>query len=131
MSMHLHHLALYVRDLEAAKDFFCRYFDARPSAQYHNPKTTFRSYFLHFEKGADLELMTRSDLDLSAGQRPEKSCGYAHLCFALGSREAVDAKTAELKAAGFTLLNGPRVTGDGYYESVFSGIEGNLIELTV
>ncbi len=127
--MKIHHVALYVRDLEAAKDFFCRFFGAEPSALYHNPKTTFKSYFLHFDSGADLEVMTRDDL---SGVVPEdKQPGFAHLCFALGSREAVDAKTAQLQQAGFSLLNGPRVTGDGYYEAVFAGPEGNRLELTV
>lgn len=43
--MKIEHIALYVNDLEAAKDFFVRYFDAVPNAGYHNPRTDFRSYF--------------------------------------------------------------------------------------
>ncbi len=39
--------------------------------------------------------------------------------------------TARLKKDGYPLVNGPRVTGDGYYESVIEDPEGNLIELTV
>lgn len=31
---------------------------------------------------------------------------------------------------GYPLLNGPRTTGDGYYEAVIQDPEGNLIELT-
>jgi hypothetical protein len=38
--------------------------------------------------------------------------------FALGSAERVDALTARLKALGVPVLDGPRRTGDGYYESV-------------
>lgn len=45
--MKIEHVALYVNDLEAAKDFFVRYLDAVPNAGYHNPRTDFRSYF-HF-----------------------------------------------------------------------------------
>lgn len=33
--MKIEHIALYVNDLEAAKDFFVRYFDAVPNAGYH------------------------------------------------------------------------------------------------
>ena len=55
--MKIEHIALYVNDLEAAKDFFVRYFDAVPNAGYHNPRTDFRSYFLTFADGARLELM--------------------------------------------------------------------------
>ena len=35
--MKIEHVALYVNDLEAAKDFFVRYLDAVPNAGYHNP----------------------------------------------------------------------------------------------
>ncbi len=127
--MKIHHAALYVRNLEAAKDFFCHYFSAKPSALYHNQRTTFKSYFLHFDGTTALEIMTRDDL---SGDVPaDKTPGFTHLCFALGSREAVDAKMAQLQQGGFALLNGPRVTGDGFYEAVIAGPEGNLIELTV
>ena len=49
----------------------------------------------------------------------------------MGSRERVDALTAELRAAGYEVVSGPRITGDGYYESCIAVIEGNLIEITV
>lgn len=39
--------------------------------------------------------------------------------------------TKTLKEAGYPLLNGPRFTGDGYYESVISDPEGNHIEITI
>ena len=42
----------------------------------------------------------------------------------------MDALTAELRAAGYQIISGPRTTGDGYYESCIAVIEGNLIELT-
>ena len=57
--------------------------------------------------------------------------GYAHIAFSTGSREAVDALTARLKADGYEFTSGPRITGDGYYESCIAAVEGNLIELTV
>ena len=57
--------------------------------------------------------------------------GYAHIAFRVGSREKVDALTAELKADGYKVISGPRTTSDGYYESCIAAIEGNQIELTV
>ena len=54
-----------------------------------------------------------------------------HIAFRVGSREKVDALTAELKADGYKVISGPRTTGDGYYESCIAAIEGNQIELTV
>ena len=57
--------------------------------------------------------------------------GYIHLAFSLGSREAVDALTERLRQNGYPVLSGPRVTGDGYYESCVLDPEENQIELTV
>ena len=36
-----------------------------------------------------------------------------------------------LKDDGYTVADGPRTTGDGYYESCVIGFEGNQIEITV
>ena len=112
--MKIEHIALYVNDLEAAKDFFVRYFDAVPNAGYHNPRTDFRSYFLTFADGARLELMNKPGM--ADEPKPAARTGYAHIAFSVGSREKVDALTARLKADGLEVLSGPRTTGDGYYE---------------
>ena len=44
--MKLDHIALYVLDLEQAKDFFIRYFNATANDMYHNPSTGLKTYFL-------------------------------------------------------------------------------------
>jgi lactoylglutathione lyase len=127
--MKIDHVALYVCDLEGAKDFFVQYLGAQSNAGYHNVKTDFRSYFLTFDDSTRIELMTRprlADLD-----KPANRTGYIHLSFSVGSQEAVDALTARFKADGYEVIDGPRTTGDGYYESCIVGFEGNLIELTV
>ena len=127
--MKIEHIALYVNDLEEARNFFTKYFDAVSSEGYHNPKTDFRSYFLSFGDGARLEIMTRPDLTDSGVFL--NRFGYAHIAFSVGSAGAVDSLTARLKADGYTVISGPRTTGDGYYESCIVGFEGNLIEITV
>ena len=127
-AMKIEHAALYVRDLEAAKEFFTRWFGAQAGAEYHNRTTDFRSYFLTFEGGARLEIMTRPGLADGAGA---PAVGYAHLAFSVGSKETVDDLTARLKAAGYEVVSGPRTTGDGYYESCVAGPEGALVEITV
>ena len=126
--MRIEHIALYVHDLAAAKDFFLAYFQAKADGGYHNPNTGLRTYFLTFENGARLELMTRPGLAEGEGNAPHT--GYAHLAFALGSRTAVDALTDHLRADGYAVVNGPRVTGDSYYESCVLGPEGCVLELT-
>ena len=60
--MRIEHIAMYVNDLEAAKDFFVTYLDAKSNAGYHNVKTDFRSYFLTFDDGARLEIMNKPGL---------------------------------------------------------------------
>lgn len=127
--MKIEHIALYVNDLEAAKDFFCRYFAAKANDGYHNPRTDFRSYFLSFDDGSRLEIMHKPAL-VGLEKIPNRT-GYIHLAFSAGSRDAVDSLTRQLAADGYPTLSGPRVTGDGYYESCVLGFEGNLIEITV
>ena len=127
--MFIDHVAIYVNDLEAAKDFFIKYFAAVSGEIYRNEKTGFSSYFLGFENGAKLEIMNRPEIEKT--EKPLYNSGYAHLAFSLGSKNAVDALTEKLKTDGFEIISGPRTTGDGFYESAFIGIEGNIIELTV
>lgn len=127
--MRIEHVALYVRDLEAARSFFERYLGARAGAPYHNATTGFSSYFLSFEDGARLEIMTRPDIvDLD---KPATRTGYAHVAFSVGSAQEVDALTARLASDGYEVASGPRTTGDGYYESCVVALEGTLIEITV
>ena len=127
--MRIEHVALYVNDLDAAKQFFTRYFGARSNELYHNATTGFRSYFLSFDDGARLEIMTRPDMDDL--EKPLARTGFAHLAFSVGSPVAVDRLTAQLAADGYRVASGPRTTGDGYYESCIVALEGNQIEITV
>ena len=127
--MKIEHIALYVNDLNAARDFFIRYLGAVSNDGYHNAKTGFRSYFLCFEDGARLEIMKKPGV--FARTSFEEQMGYAHIAFSLGSKEKVDALTKWLKTDGYEIVSGPRTTGDGYYESCIIGIENNRIELMI
>ena len=57
--------------------------------------------------------------------------GYIHLAFSVGSEAVVEALTKRLQEDGYEILDGPRRTGDGYYESVVLDPEKNRIEITV
>ena len=127
--MRIEHIAMYVADLEKARDFFIKYFEAVSNDGYHNPNTGFRSYFLSFDDGARLEIMnkpTMADMD-----KPLDRSGYAHIAFSVGDKEKVDELTKLMREDGFEVISGPRTTGDGYYESCIVGIEGNQIEITI
>lgn len=127
--MRIEHVAMYVNDLEAAKNFFEKYLEASANEGYHNKTTDFRSYFLTFDDGARLEIMNRPGMD-----DPEKTLnrtGLIHIAFSVGSKEKVDELTRLLESDGYEVISGPRTTGDGYYESCVVSIEGNQIEITV
>lgn len=124
----IEHIAMYVKDLEGAKEFFEKYFNAKSNEKYHNIKTGFRSYFLSFDGGARLEIMSKPNV--SDDDKAILKTGYAHLAFSVVSREKVDELTYQLEADGYSVISGPRVTGDGYYESCVLGFENNQIEIT-
>lgn len=126
--MYIEHIAMYVNDLERARDFFIKYFDAKSNEKYHNLKTDFKSYFLSFDDGARLEIMNKPDM--CDEEKNLTRTGYIHIAFRLGSKETVNSLTERLKDDGYSVISGPRTTGDGYYESCIVVIEGNQIELT-
>ena len=152
--MRIDHIALFCKDLERMRQFFLDHFEAVSNEQYHNPRTGLRTYILTFpEDGARLELMKQreqSQACLNYAESRQKSTegqlmqrpdtidadpskphiGFIHVSFAVGSKEAVDAKTDELRDAGYQVTSGPRTTGDGYYESCVLGPEGIQIEIT-
>ena len=107
--MRIEHIAMYVSDLESARDFFVKYLGGKSNNGYHNQKTGFRSYFISFDDGARLEIMTKPEI--SDYDKPLNRTGYAHIAFSLGSKGKVDQLTEKLKNDGFAVLSGPRTTG--------------------
>lgn len=127
--MKIEHIAMYVVELEKARDFFVKYLGGESNDGYHNVKTDFRSYFISFDDGARLELMTKPEI--IDADKPLNRTGYAHIAFSVGSKDKVDELTECLRADGYEVVSGPRTTGDGYYESCIVAVEGNQIEITV
>lgn len=123
--MKIEHIGLWTKDLEKMRAFYEQYFNATSGERYHNHVKQFTSYFLTFESGSRLELMHREDITKPS----EESFGYAHLAVAVGGEKDVDKLVSKVQADGYALLNGPRTTGDGYYEAVIEDPEGNIIEL--
>jgi lactoylglutathione lyase len=129
--MQIEHIAIWTQDLERLKNFYQTYFEAEPGPKYHNPAKQYESYFLHFASGARLELMFRPDIPATQNDPLTQFSGYIHLAMAVGSEVAVDELTRRLQADGYVVLDGPRRTGDGYYESVVLDPDSNRIEITV
>jgi lactoylglutathione lyase len=124
----IHHVALWVADLERARAFYADLLGGRAGALYHNERTGFRSYFVSFGAGARLELMSRPDV-VAAGRASEAE-GFAHVALSVGGRDEVDACVDALERAGVAVASRPRRTGDGYYEAVVLDPEGNRVEIT-
>lgn len=113
------------------KDFYCKWFNLAAGTKYVNPAKNFSSYFLSFDSGARLELMQMEGIPATMNDIYAQFTGLIHIAISVGSVEKVNSITAEMKEAGVQILGEPRLTGDGYYESVVADIEGNRIEITV
>lgn len=126
--MRIEHVAIWTNKINELKDFYCRYFNGTSNEKYINSKKGFESYFITFEGGARLEVMSRTDVveDLEAGK---DIVGITHIAFKVSSKEEVDRLTETLRTDGYSIVGEPRTTGDGYYESVILDLDGNKIEL--
>jgi lactoylglutathione lyase len=129
--MYIEHIAIWVNDLEKMKAFYCNYFNATAGEKYHNPLKQFNSYFLSFDNGARLELMQMPSVPVTKDDVYKQFTGLIHFAVSLGSKEKVDELAAKFKKDGYELLDGPRYTGDGYYEAVVLDPEKNRIEITI
>ena len=129
--MNIEHIAIWAQDIETLKAFYETYFEATPNGKYINHKKGFASYFLSFTTGARLELMQMPSVPTSIDDPYKQSTGLIHFAFSIGSAESVDALTARLAKDGYDILDGPRKTGDGYYESTVLDPEQNRIEITI
>lgn len=128
--MTLEHVAIWTKNLEALKAFYEHHFEGNANALYVNPSTGFRSHFITFRSGARLELMQKPGIPANANDTINlQHRGLIHMAFSVNSREEVDAKAAEFRAAGITVLRGPRTTGDGYYEFEALDPDQNRVEV--
>jgi lactoylglutathione lyase len=127
--MYIHHLAIWTHDLERLKTFYQTYFDGKAGPMYTNPARQYQSYFLSFNSGASLELMTMPGIPETRNDPHAQFTGFIHLSFAVGSVEAVDSLTIRLAQNGCPVVGQPRWTGDGYYESVILDPDNNRVEI--
>jgi lactoylglutathione lyase len=127
MSIAITHIAVYVTDLEKAKDYYINYLDGKSNALYQNDDG-FSSYFITFDSEVRLELMHHTQLENR--EVIDKVNGFSHVAFSVGSKEKVIEITDRITADGYKLYSSPRLTGDGYFESCVADPDGNRIEIT-
>jgi lactoylglutathione lyase len=129
--LRIEHVAFWTEELERLVNFYEKYFAAAAGPKYANRAKGFESRFLSFESGARLEIMRSSILNPVKHDPGAQRMGLAHLAISVGSLQRVQELTAQLKADGFEVVDGPRHTGDGYFESVVLDPDGNRIEITI
>ena len=129
--MRIEHVAIWCMNLEVMREFYMDYFSAKSNDKYVNAAKGFESYFLSFDTGVRLELMGMRSTSYSDRDPDRQLAGLAHLAISAGSEEQVDELTERLREGGYEVVDGPRRTGDGYYESVLRDPEYNPIEITV
>ncbi len=129
--MKIDHIAIWTNQLERMKEFYVIYFQACAGNKYKNTTKQFESYFLSFSEATCIELMSQVGIAEIFHPKKEQMIGYAHLSFACGGEKTVDLLTRRLSADGYQVVDGPRRTGDGYYESVVLDPDGNRIEITI
>jgi lactoylglutathione lyase len=129
--MTLEHVAIWTNDLERLKAYYTKYFQAVSNNKYSNPDKGFESYFLSFESGARLEIMSMPGIPANTNDTIKaQHRGIIHLAFGVERMEEVDAKAKEMQQDGFPILSGPRKTGDGYYEFETLDPDNNRLEVT-
>lgn len=124
--MKLHHIAIWTFRLEELKDFYVRFLGGTSNEKYINPKKGFESYFISFDEGPTLELMSRVDVQNTPIE--ENRRGLTHLAFTFPSKEEILRFTEEMRSEGYTIAGEPRTSGDGYFESVVLDPDGNRLE---
>ena len=129
--MTLEHVAIWTDNLEQLKEYYIQYFGGTANSKYINPQKQFESYFITFESGARLELMTKPTIPENRNDTvTAQHLGIIHLAFGVETLQEVDEKAKQLQADGYTILSGPRQTGDGYYEFETLDPDNNRLEVT-
>lgn len=129
--MKLDHVAIWTDNLEVLKDYYVKYFGGISNTKYTNTKKQFSSYFITFNSGARLEIMSMPNIPNNANDNIVKQHkGIIHMAFGLDTIQQVDEKLCELRNNGFEILSKPRVTGDNYYEFETLDPDGNRLEIT-
>ena len=130
--MKVDHIGIYAEDINRIANFYTKYFKGTLSQPaYHNPKKNFTSHFISFESGAKLEIMHQPNIPTVKREPKDQFIGFIHISFSVGSKENVNKLAAQLKEDGYEIIDGPRTTGDGFYEACVLDPENNRVEFTI
>lgn len=128
--MRITHIAIWTNNLENLKNFYLEYFNGKSNQKYRNINKGFESYFISFDDGAKLELMSKIDIYEEKNKITKEYLGICHFAISVGSKQMVKELTEVLRRDGYLVIGEPRTTGDGFYESVVLDPDKNRIEIT-
>lgn len=129
--MKIEHIAIWTGNLERLKDYYSKYFEGKPGEKYTNEKKGFHSYFISFNSGSRIEIMTMPSVTDNLGyDKKQYQKGITHIAFGMDTKQQVDEKAKQLQSDGFKISSGPRKTGDEYYEFETFDPDENRIEVT-
>jgi len=129
--MILEHIAIWTNQLEELKDYYSQYFGGQPNKKYTNENKEFHSYFLTFNSGAKLEIMSKPNIPENKNDTVKaQNQGIIHIAFGVDTIQEVDDKAKQLINDDFQILSGPRKTGDGHYEFETLDPDNNRLEVT-
>ena len=124
--MRIGNVGLFVKDLEAAREFFEHYFNAKVLAEYNEEENHYYSYIMGFAEGCKLELMTKPEI---VDQPKDKNrTGYAHLSMKVDTAEQLYALIDSWKELGYEILYEPATTGGKEVRAV--AFEDNVFEVS-
>ncbi|MDO5098351.1 MAG: VOC family protein [Corynebacterium sp.] len=128
-----HHVGIYVTDLDAVYEFFCKYFPVDSVGLYENPRTHLRSHYLMFDDGAK-NLVYYHSPRLEILSDPNRDCAQntpiRDFCLHVENREQMHDIVEKLRRDGYKILTEPHETSEGRYESTVLGIEEIPITLS-
>jgi len=129
--MILEHIAIWTNRLEELKNYYSQYFGGQPNKKYTNKNKEFHSYFLTFNSGARLEIMSKPNIPENKNDTVKaQHQGIIHIAFGVDTIQEVDDKAKQLINNDFQILSGPRKTGDGHYEFETLDPDNNRLEVT-
>lgn len=105
--MTIEHIAIWVTDLEAMKEFYMKFFEVTANEKYFNSIKRFSSYFLSFSSGARIEIMHRPNISKTIENKKDE-LGFTHFAISVGSKEKVNQLTKSIRDHGYTVQGEPR-----------------------
>ncbi len=127
--MKIDHIAIWTTNIERLKNYYITFFGAKSNELYINEESGFSSYFLSFDSGTRIEIMNRPHIPENLNDIIKQYLGYIHIALWIETKQEVNNKLELLKNAGYPILRGPRITGDGYYEFETLDPDGNRLEI--